>query len=42
MAFTPDSTHRKMLPYRIRLEPRLEEPPRWFPWLSLLVRSWLL
>jgi simple sugar transport system permease protein len=25
------STSRKELPFRIRLEPRLEEPPSWYP-----------
>lgn len=27
------STKQRGLPFRIRLEPRLKEPPRWYPWL---------
>jgi len=27
----PSRSRRNILPYRIRLEPRLDEPPRWFP-----------
>lgn len=27
----PSRARRKLLPYRIRLEPRLNEPPRWYP-----------
>ncbi|RME90799.1 MAG: ABC transporter permease [Anaerolineae bacterium] len=29
--FTPAKKTRKRFPFRLRLEPRLEEPPRWYP-----------
>lgn len=31
IAASPAGTKRKRIPFRIWLEPRLEEPPRWFP-----------
>ncbi|MFM8319690.1 MAG: ABC transporter permease [Chloroflexota bacterium] len=34
---TPAPAGRKGLPYRIRLEPRLEVPPRWFPFMVSLL-----
>jgi general nucleoside transport system permease protein len=31
IASTPAASSRKRLPFRIKMEPRLQEPPKWFP-----------
>ena len=30
--YSPPSKRRKGLPFRIQIEPRLTEPPRWYPY----------
>lgn len=35
-SMNPPATHSKGFPYRIRFEPRLKEPPRWYPYLVSL------
>lgn len=31
LASTPAASNRKRLPFRIKMEPRLQVPPKWFP-----------